>query len=101
MGEGTPPDELVEPAAVAGGPGAAMRDHEIFAYTWSDPHAGAAPAGTLDGGPVLAASGLRLSSGEAVSPLVWSPRLASPVGKALKDDGLRVVNRTDFYRCRE
>ena len=87
-------------SAVSGGPGAAMRDHEIFAYTWSDPHdgnTGAAP----DGGAVLDVEGLVLSSGESVSPLVWSPRLASPVGAALKNDGLRVVNRTDFYRCRE
>ncbi|CAE8689458.1 unnamed protein product [Polarella glacialis] len=77
--------------------GKAMQDHEILAPTWSpmgdDPE--------LNGGPVLdVGSGLRLSTGEGVSPMVWSPRLASPLGVPLKDVGLRVVNRTGFYRCR-
>ena len=31
--------------------------------------------------------GLRLSSGLAVSPLVWSPRLTSPLGAPLKNVG--------------
>ena len=31
----------------------------------------------------------------------WNAYLASPLGVPLKDDGLRVVNRTAFYRCRD
>lgn len=87
-------------SAITGGPGAAMRDHEIFAVTWSDPHDGNS-ALDVDGGPVIDVKDLKLSSGESVSPLVWSPRLTSPLGKELKDIGLRVVNRTHFYRCRK
>ena len=109
--------------AGATGPGLAMQDHEIFAVTWS----AAAGAGTwlakhrassrlpgsssamvattspddddVDGGPVVDVANLTLTSGERVSPLVWSPVLQSPTGRPLKDVGLRVVNRTDFYRC--
>ena len=82
--------------AITGGPGAAARDHEIFAVTWSL----ATDMGT-DGGEVIDVKDLKLSSGESVSPLVWSPKLTSPTGIALKNVGLRVVNRTDFYRCKE
>ena len=78
-----------------------MRDHEIFAITWSDPHEEEDDASSIDGGPVLDVKDLKLSNGESVSPLVWSPKLSSPLGTALKNIGLRVVNRTDFYRCRE
>ncbi|CAE7690328.1 unnamed protein product [Symbiodinium necroappetens] len=75
-----------------------FEDHEILAPTWSavgdDPE--------VHGGPILdVAKDLVLSSGEAVSPLVWSPRLTSPLGIPLKNVGLRVVNRTSFYRCRK
>jgi len=78
--------------------GLAMQDHEILAPTWSavgdDPD--------VHGGPILdVAKDLVLSSGEAVSPLVWSPRLTSPLGIPMKNVGLRVVNRTTFYRCRK
>ena len=98
----------------ANGPGLAMRDHEIFAITWSDVEGGnlwlqrqremysiATEADMdIDGGAVIDVADLKLSNGEAVSPLVWSPVLTSPMGKPMKDVGLRVVNRTDFYRCR-
>eukprot|EP00750_Incisomonas_marina_P027163 INCI6147.7.p1 GENE.INCI6147.7~~INCI6147.7.p1 ORF type:complete len:364 (-),score=43.10 INCI6147.7:294-1385(-) len=102
--------------SAATGPGLAMQDHEIFAITWSDTAGGNAwlqkrreQAGrthaslsseTIDGGPVIDVANLTLSDGEKVSPLVWSPRLQSPTGQAMKDIGLRVVNRTHFYRCR-
>ena len=87
-------------SAITGGPGAAAEDHEIFAVTWSEPHTGTG-ANDVDGGPVLDVKDLKLSNGEPVSPLVWSPRLSSPTGEALKDIGLRVVNRTEFYRCKD
>ena len=85
---------------VTGGPAAAMRDHEIFAITWSDPH-DIDTESSIDGGAVIDVKNLKLSSGESVSPLVWSPRLSSPLGVQLKNVGLRVVNRTEFYRCKE
>eukprot|EP00935_MAST-01C_sp_MAST-1C-sp1_P002283 g2283.t1 len=83
---------------VTSGPGNAGQDHEIFAPTWSSP---GESTSEVDGGTVVDVKDLRLTSGEAVSPLVWSPSLASVAGEALKDDGLRVVNRSDFYRCKE
>ncbi len=93
-----------------------MQDHEIFAVTWSAAagadtwlakHRASRPGSTpvagstddVDGGPVVDVANLTLTSGEKVSPLVWSPVLQSPTGRPLKDVGLRVVNRTDFYRC--
>lgn len=78
---------------VTGGPGAASRDHDIFAVTWSHVQG--------EGGDIIDVNNLKLSSGESVSPLVWSPLLTSPTGTPMKNVGLRVVNRTDFYRCRE
>lgn len=89
-------------SAISGGPGAAMQDHEIFAVTW-------AVAGDVDAqyddartqGPVLDAANLRLTDGSEVSPLPWASQLTSPLGVPLKNDGLRLVNRTFFYRCRE
>jgi hypothetical protein len=79
----------------ASGPGAAMRDHEILSWTWDyeGEHG-------HEGGPIVDVKDLRLSSGEAVSPLVWSPLLQSPLGTPLKNIGLRFVNRTDYYRCK-
>mmetsp|Transcript_96030 Transcript_96030/g.176474 ORF Transcript_96030/g.176474 Transcript_96030/m.176474 type:complete len:364 (-) Transcript_96030:3-1094(-) len=78
--------------------GKAARDHEILAVTWTDV---AEASLKFDGGRVLdVATELHLTTGEAVSPLVWSPRLRSPLGTELKDVGLRAVNRTAFYRCR-
>ncbi|CAE7368511.1 unnamed protein product [Symbiodinium microadriaticum] len=67
-----------------------FEDHEILAPTWSavgdDPE--------VHGGPILdVAKDLVLSSGEAVSPLVWSPRLTSPLGIPLKNVGLRFQRR--------
>lgn len=76
--------------------GKAERDHEILAVTWS-------PVGgseEYDGGEVLNMADLQLSTGESVSPLVWSPKLQSPLGHALKNVGLRSVNRTGYYRCK-
>eukprot|EP00697_Spironema_sp_BW2_P009572 gnl/Spiro4/24526_TR12160_c0_g1_i1.p1 gnl/Spiro4/24526_TR12160_c0_g1~~gnl/Spiro4/24526_TR12160_c0_g1_i1.p1 ORF type:complete len:448 (+),score=35.16 gnl/Spiro4/24526_TR12160_c0_g1_i1:40-1383(+) len=84
-------------AEVVGGPGAAMMDHPVIAMTWNHPDEDS----PLDGGPIVDARHLRLSSGEDVSPLVWSPALTSPLGVPLRGVGLRFVNRTDTYRCRE
>ena len=112
-----------------GGPGAAMRDHEIIAATWSKASclpppihprprplarrptclATPCPRGSLrrqgedadlDGGAVVDAAGWKLSSGEAVSPLVWAPNLADAYGAPLQATGLRFVNRTAWYRCK-
>lgn len=80
-------------SAVSGGPAAAMQDHDIFAVSWSDGNR------ELDGGEVIDVANLKLSNGEEVSPLVWSPRLTSPLGVPIARTSLRVVNRTDFYRC--
>lgn len=112
---------------VSGGPGAAMQDHEIFALTWSLPHEAAEAEGVAEGmrdaegspprhveelksasvpglyhgGPVLDVAGKTLTDGTtALTPLVWSPRLTSPLGTPLRNVGMRVVNRTDFYRCK-
>ena len=57
--------------------------------------------GATHGDTVIDVADLTLTTGEHVSPLVWSPFLTSPAGDPLKDVGLRVVNRTDFYRCHE
>jgi hypothetical protein len=77
-------------------PGLAMRDHEIFSYTWDfeSEHK------HYEGGHIIDVKDLKLSSGEVVSSLVWSPNLVSPLGTKMKNIGLRVVNRTDFYRCK-
>jgi len=88
---------------VAGGPAAAARDHEIFAVTWTAvPAADSSSESRInaDGGPVLSVRTLALSNGEPVSPLVWAPAHKNPLGQPLKDIGLRVVNRTKFYRCK-
>jgi len=77
--------------------GKTATDHDILAPTWSMPSG----ISEIDGGPVLdVGHDLILSNGEAVSPLVWSPRLSSSLGRPLKDVGLRVVNRSEFYRCK-
>jgi len=52
-----------------------------------------------DSGPIIDVSKWRLSSGEAVSPLVWSPHLTSPLGEPIAASNLRVINRTMAYRC--
>lgn len=76
--------------------GKASKDHEVLAMTWAPVR----NSPEVDGGEVLdVGASLHLTNGEAVSPLVWAPRLTSPLGKPLKDVGLRVVNRTSFYRC--
>ena len=54
-----------------------------------------------EGGPVLSVAGKTLTDGKTpLTPLVWAPRLTSPLGQPMKDVGLRVVNRTEFYRCK-
>ena len=78
-----------------------MRDHEIFAITWSKPEDELAlVGGPVEGGAILDVKDLRLSDGEPGSPLVWSPLLSSPLGEPLRNVGLRVVNRTTAYRCK-
>jgi len=77
------------------GPALASRDHEIFSVTWHNIGEGE----NFDGGPIVNVKDFRLSSGEFASPLVWSPFLESPLGQPMKDF-LRVVNRTEFYRCK-
>ena len=104
-----------ECAKVDAGPGAAMQDHEIFALTWSlleDQEDGGPDllqddvgklAGWMpfQGGPVLDPAGKTISDGRTpITPLVWSPALASPMGTPLRNVGIRLVNRTDFYRCK-
>merc|ERR1711924_28906 len=79
--------------------GKAERDHQIFAPTWSA--VGSEFTESWEGGEVLDAGSLELSDGTPVSPLVWSPRLRSPSGKLLRDVGLRIVNRTAAYRCKQ
>jgi len=81
---------------VTGGPGAAMRDHEIFTVTWAMPDDNR----DIEGGTIIDVKDLRLSNGEPGSPLVWSPLLTSPLGEPLRNVGLRVVNRTAAYRCK-
>mmetsp|Transcript_34628 Transcript_34628/g.77412 ORF Transcript_34628/g.77412 Transcript_34628/m.77412 type:complete len:234 (+) Transcript_34628:639-1340(+) len=76
--------------------GKATIDHPVFSVTWSN----VGDEVEIDGGEVLDAADLTLTSGESVSPLVWSPRLASPLGLPVKNVGLRIVNRTEFYRCK-
>lgn len=102
-------------AAWANGPGAAMADHEILAATWALPLAvpsvtadydGATAAAppthmSVHGGPVVDAAGWTLSDGHPASPLVWAPQLQSPLGLPLQATGLRFVNRTGAYRCKE
>ena len=77
---------------VMGGPGAAMQDHEIFAVTWSDVGGDA----SVHGGPIVDAADFPWS------PLVWAPGHVSPNGERMfKTGGLRLVNRTEHYRCKE
>ena len=75
----------------------AMRDHEIVSVTWEHP----TDDGSNESGPIIDVGRWKLSSGEAVSPLVWSPSLASPLGQPLARSQLRVINRTLAYRCQE
>lgn len=79
------------------GPSLAREDHPIFAISWTNQGAGIPE----DGGEVIDVKNLRLTNGQEVSPLVWSPFLSSPLGEPLREVGLRVVNRTDFYRCKD
>lgn len=77
---------------VTGGPGMAMKDHEIFSVTWSD--VGSDPM--VEGGEVVDAAGFQWS------PLVWAPGHVAPNGDVMfKSGGLRMVNRTEHYRCKE
>ena len=77
---------------VTGGPGAAMEDHEIFSVTWSDVGSDAA----VEGGEVVDAATFKWS------PLVWAPGHVAPNGDVMfQNGGLRMVNRTEHYRCKE
>lgn len=77
---------------VTGGPGAAMQDHEIFAVTWSA--TGSDPS--VEGGTVVNADAFPWS------PLVWAPGHVAPNGNIMyKNGALRLVNRTEHYRCKE
>ena len=80
-----------------GGPGAASQDHEILSISWrlaEDPV-------EFEGGPSFDARDYELTDGSRVGPLVWSPRFSSPSGKLLARSGMRLINRTDYYRCKE
>ena len=77
---------------VTGGPGAAMKDHEIFSVTWNEVGSDA----KVEGGEVVDAAGFKWS------PLVWAPGHVAPNGDVMfKSGGLRMVNRTEHYRCKE
>eukprot|EP00971_Amphidinium_carterae_P238486 4734392-Amphidinium_carterae.1 len=61
--------------------GKASQDHDILAMTWGMP---GESSPEVDGGSVLDVEvELHLTTGERVSPLVWSPKLTSPSGKDL------------------
>ena len=67
----------------------------MFAVTWARAEGGAEE----EGGPIIDVSGRTLTDGATpLTPLVWASQLASPAGVPLP--GLRVVNRTDHYRCK-
>eukprot|EP01059_Diplonema_ambulator_P023079 TRINITY_DN38483_c0_g1_i1.p1 TRINITY_DN38483_c0_g1~~TRINITY_DN38483_c0_g1_i1.p1 ORF type:complete len:411 (+),score=127.34 TRINITY_DN38483_c0_g1_i1:179-1234(+) len=85
-----------ETGCAGGSASYASLDHPIFAYTWS--HSEDLPL-HQQGGEVLSGQDLRLTTGEPVSPLVWSPYLQDPMGRPISHQ-LRFVNRTDFYRNR-
>lgn len=87
-------------AYAGGGPGAAMRDHPVIAMTWSLPGADADEDSALEGGELVDARDFFLSSGEAASPLSYAAHWRSPLGDAIRDQGIRFVNRTQTYRCR-
>ena len=65
----------------------------MLAITWSFPGEQTDPS--FDGGEVIDVAEFTLSDGTPVSPMVWAPQLASPLGQPLKNVGLRVVNRTE------
>lgn len=85
---------------VTSGPGMAGTDHDIFTPTWLLPNDQEPGMGQEEKAPIVDAKDLKLSNGEKYSPMVWSPNMRSPIGVELKDIGLRVLNRTDFYRCK-
>eukprot|EP01051_Picozoa_sp_SAG22_P018421 SAG22_NODE_3097_length_1945_cov_1.362405_2_plen_70_part_00 len=68
--------------------------------TWEKPGDPIDPSSDKSG-PIIDASEWKLSSGEPISPLVWSPGLVSPLGAPLARSNLRVINRTLAYRCQE
>jgi hypothetical protein len=85
-------DKVTGCSKVTGGPGAAMEDHEIFSVTWSD----VGSDSNVEGGEVVDAATFRWS------PLVWAPGHVAPNGDVMfKNGGLRLVNRTNVYRCKE
>ena len=69
-----------------------MEDHEIFSVTWSDVGSDVA----VEGGEVVDAATFKWS------PLVWAPGHVAPNGDVMfQNGGLRMVNRTEHYRCKE
>ena len=76
-----------------------MRDHEIFAITWSDPHVGDTEtclltSAVIDVGPEVIKWRKR-------KPISLEPKTIKPTRRSTEECRPRVVNRTDFYRCKE
>ena len=67
-----------------------MQDHEIISVTWEREGDPVEPAHD-DSGPIVDVAEWKLSSGEPVSPLVWSAGLISPLGENLARSNLRCV----------
>ena len=67
-----------------------MQDHEIVAVTWEREGDPVEPTHD-DSGPIIDVAQWKLSSGEPVSPLVWSAGLTSPLGENLARSNIRWV----------
>ena len=50
---------------------------------------------------IIDAASLKLSDGTDASPLVWANQLRNALGQPLKSTGLRIINRTETYRCKD
>ena len=74
-----------------------MQDHEIVAVTWAREGDPVEPSHD-DSGPIIDVAQWKLSSGEPVSPLVWSAGLTSPLGENLARSNIRCVALSD-RRC--
>ena len=70
---------------------AAMQDHEIISVTWQREGDPVEPSHD-DSGPIIDVAQWKLSSGEPVSPLVWSAGLTSPLGENLARSNLRCAH---------
>ena len=67
-----------------------MQDHEIVAVTWGREGDPVEPTHD-NSGPIIDVAQWKLSSGEPVSPLVWSAALTSPLGENLARSNIRCV----------